>query len=162
MAAAHRRPRSFSRGFTLLELLVVLVIMGLASLVVPPVLSGIGDTLALKGGARQLAAGLRRARSQAVTQQRPVRLMVDLERRQFQLDAGRWIDLPAPGVATVALHTAQSEVLDDQRAGIRFFPDGSATGGHVVLDNGRLAYRVNVDWLTGRVDLQEQAATAQE
>ena len=39
------------------------------------------------------------------------------------------------------------------RGGIRFFPDGSSTGGRVTLSHGSRQYFVDVDWLTGRVSV---------
>ena len=38
---------------------------------------------------------------------------------------------------------------------IRFFPDGSATGGRVRLARDNRQYVVVVDWLTGSVSLEE-------
>ena len=39
---------------------------------------------------------------------------------------------------------------------IRFFPDGSSTGGHISLIEGKTEYRVNVDWLTGRIAIEDR------
>jgi len=39
-------------------------------------------------------------------------------------------------------------------ARIRFFPDGSASGARIVLDDGRVSAAIRVDWLTGDVRLQ--------
>jgi general secretion pathway protein H len=36
---------------------------------------------------------------------------------------------------------------------VRFFPDGAATGGRIVLKRGDAAWRVDVGWLTGEVTL---------
>ncbi|MDX1607051.1 MAG: prepilin-type N-terminal cleavage/methylation domain-containing protein, partial [Candidatus Competibacterales bacterium] len=58
--------RRAQQGFTLIELLVVLMIMTLMVALVPPLLSGVGLTTEVRGAARQLAAGLRLARSEAV------------------------------------------------------------------------------------------------
>ena len=72
-------------GFTLIELLVVTVIMVLAySLAAPLVSSGVSGT-ELKASARQLAAGLRKARSEAIARKHETVLTVDVEGRRFQL-----------------------------------------------------------------------------
>ena len=73
------------RGFTLLELMVVLAIMALLVALVPPLVSGASDRVALKGAARQLAAGLRFARSQAIARNRPAVLQLDLKARRYTL-----------------------------------------------------------------------------
>ena len=43
----------------------------------------------------------------------------------------------------------------EARGAIRFFPDGSSTGGRITLSTDRLAYLVDVDWLTGKIHLLE-------
>ncbi|MDX1606523.1 MAG: hypothetical protein R3202_10055, partial [Candidatus Competibacterales bacterium] len=68
------------------------------------------------------------------------------------------VALPADEDVTIRLYTAQSELLDQKRGSIRFFPDGSSTGGHIALAEGGLEYRVNVDWLTGRVTIEHRDA----
>jgi general secretion pathway protein H len=147
------------RGFTLLELLVVLVIMTLMVALVPPLLSSVGLTTEVRGAARQLSAGLRAARSEAVLRQRPVALTIDLEQRTATVDgSGKRIELPDDEDVTIRLYTAQSELVDEQRGGIRFFPDGSSTGGYIALVEGRVEYRVNVDWLTGHVRIEDRDA----
>lgn len=148
-----------ARGFTLLELLVVLVIMTLMVSLVPPLLSGVGLTTEVRGATRQLAAGLRAARSEAVTRQRPAALTVDLEQRRFTVDGRSGsVALPNEDDVAIRLYTAQSELVDAKRGSIRFFPDGTSTGGYVALNEGKVEYRVKVDWLTGRIRIEDRDA----
>ena len=63
-----------------------------------------------------------------------------------------------PNSVELHLYTAQSEVLDREKGRIRFFPDGSSTGGAITVSGSKLAYRVNVDWLTGVIAIVEQEA----
>jgi general secretion pathway protein H len=145
------------RGFSLLELIVVLVVLGLLMSLVPPLLSGVGLTTQMRGAARQLAAGMRSARTVAVTRQQEAVLTVDLAQRSFSVSGNpRQISLPSSESVSIKLHTALQEVVNEERSAIRFFPDGSSTGGHVALSDGKLEYRVNVDWLTGRVNIEER------
>ena len=139
-----------NRGFTLLELLVVVVIGVLIVSLVPPLLSGFGVSTESRGAARRLAAGLRAARNEAVTRQHEASLMINLEQRRFQVTNDPR-ELTLPNNLAIKLYTAQSELLDATTGGIRFFPDGSSTGGHIALSDGRVEYTVNVDWLTGRI-----------
>jgi general secretion pathway protein H len=141
-----------SKGFTLLELLVVLAIAALMVGLVPPLISGLGGSTELKGGARQLAAGLKWARNEAVMKQREATLTLDIERRRFAM-TGNPREFPLPKDARIKLYTAQSELLDESSGSIRFFPDGSSTGGHISLADDRIEYTVNVDWLTGRIKI---------
>ena len=146
-----------SRGFTLLELMVVLVILTLMVALVPPLLSGLGITTELRGSARQLAAGLRAARNAAITEQRAATLTVDLDSRTFKVSSDpRIIGLPAEDKVEIKLYTAQAELMSDKTGSIRFFSDGSSTGGHITLADDKVEYRVNVDWLTGRVNIEDR------
>jgi general secretion pathway protein H len=144
-------------GFTLLEILIVLVIGVLLVALVPPLLSGMSGATELRGAARQLAAGLRNARNEAVTRQQEAVLTLDLERRRFGV-TGDPREIALPESVALKLYTAQSELLDSATGGIRFFPDGSSTGGAITVSSPKLAYRVNVDWLTGTVAIVEQDA----
>ena len=58
------------------------------------------------------------------------------------------------------LYTAQEELIDNATGNIRFFPDGSSTGGHITVSGPKLAYRINVDWLTGAIAIVEQEVQA--
>ena len=57
-----------------------------------------------------------------------------------------------PSKLKVRTIVADSEVDADGRAGIRFYADGSATGGSIELERpGGGGLRLRVDWLLGRV-----------
>lgn len=152
---SRTRPRQ--RGFTLLELLVVLVIAVLLVSLTPPMLAGLSGSTELRGAARQLAAGLRLARNEAVTRQREAVLTLDLARHRFAV-SGDARQIALPESLALRLYSAQSELLNQTTGNIRFFPDGSSTGGAITVSGPKLAYRVNVDWLTGAVAIVEQDA----
>lgn len=152
-----RADRSGQRGFTLLEILVALVIGVLLVALVPPLLSGMSGATELRGAARQLAAGLRNARNEAISSRRDALLTLDLAAHRFAVSGDpRTIALPADVALT--LDTAEVEVNDRAAGSIRFFPDGSSTGGAITVVNARLSYRVTVDWLTGAIAIIEQDA----
>jgi general secretion pathway protein H len=144
----HSRARA--RGVTLLELLIVLSIMAIVAAMVVPIFGGGVSTSELKGAARQVAAGLRLARSEALATRRETGVVLDLERRMFQVERdGREHSLP-PAIE-LKLFTAESDLVSDKVGAIRFFPDGGSNGGRVTLAVGERKYNVDVDWLTGRV-----------
>jgi general secretion pathway protein H len=145
------------RGFTLMEVLVALVIGVLLVALTPPLLSGMSGATELRGAARQLAAGLRNARNEAVTRQQEAVLLLDLAGRRFAV-SGDSREVTLPNSVELHLYTAQSELLDREKGSIRFFPDGSSTGGAITVSGPKLAYRVNVDWLTGAIAIVEQEA----
>ena len=145
--APVRRPAA---GVTLLELLVVLSIMAIVAALVLPRLGAGVSTGELKGAARQVAAGLRLARSEALATRQETQVVLDLERRTFHVARdGREHALPRQ--VELRLFTAQSDLVSDKVGAIRFFPDGGSNGGRLTLAAGERKYDVDVDWLTGRV-----------
>ncbi len=142
--------RPAQAGVTLLELLIVLSIMAIiAALVVPLLGPGVSNT-ELKSAARQMAAGLRLARSEAVAQRLDTRVMLDLEHRTFQVERDARVHT-LPREVEMKLFTAQSDLVSDRVGAIRFFPDGGSNGGRVTLASGERKFEVDIDWLTGRV-----------
>ena len=140
------------RGFTILELLVVLVIGAIAySLVlgVPFRGASIAD---LKAASRTVASGLRQAQSTAMATRRDALLTIDLEAREFQV-TGTEATRNLPRDLEISLYTAQQDVTSEKKGSIRFYPDGSSTGGRITLAVKERKYLVDVDWLTGRVSI---------
>src|SRR5205823_6543300 len=70
-------------GVTLLELLIVLTLIGLIAALTIPSVSGVSTT-ELKSAARELASGLRLARTQAIVQRTEATLEVDVGARAFR------------------------------------------------------------------------------
>ncbi len=142
-----------SRGYTLFELLVALAIVGLV-LASVPVVAGMGrQGPAVRAAAYEVASGLRSARSLAILQYQPVVFELDVEGHSYRIGAAeRQSDLP--GGLEISLYTARSELVEESVGRVRFFADGSATGGHVTLTSGHLSYRVTIDWLTGAVAVE--------
>ena len=142
------------RGFTLLELMLVLVIAA-TSYVLVIRFTGSGVSGAeLKSAARTVAAGLRAARSDAIATQDTSALTLDLEKRVIQVTGARR-PYALPERVELKLYTAQSEIVDEKTGAIRFYPDGSSTGGRVTLGSKDRQFLVDVDWLTGRVTIKE-------
>lgn len=140
------------RGFTLLELLVVLALLAMTYALIPPMFSIGGSTTELKSAARQVAAGLRNARSQAIVSRSEAAMTINVESRTFQI-SGDARSRRLPRDAQIGVFTAQGEVFGENRASIRFYPDGSSTGGRVSLAVGERKFLVDVDWLTGQVEI---------
>lgn len=141
-------------GFTLVELLVVMVIMALAySLAAPMVSTGVAGT-ELKAAARKLAAGLHKARSEAIAQRRETLLTVDVENRKFQIGGDTRV-YQLPSSIGIKLFTAQSELVNESTGSIRFFSDGGSTGGRISLAARDRIYEVDVNWLTGQIAILE-------
>jgi general secretion pathway protein H len=143
-----------ARGFTLLELLVVLVLMGMIYALVSPLFSARVSGVELKGAARQLASGLRKAHSQAIAAREETLLTVDVQHHTFVLSGDKH-SYRLPDRVQLSVYTATSEVPTESSGSIRFYPDGSSTGGRITVGSENHGYRVDVDWLMGRVTLSE-------
>ena len=141
-------------GFTIIELLVVMVIMALAYTLASPMISSGVSGAELKASARQIAAGLRKARSDAISRRQESVLTLDLASRQFQLTGDARVYRLPPSVA-VKVFTAQSELVGGTAGAIRFFPDGGSTGGRITLSANARNYDVDINWLTGQVVIIE-------
>lgn len=148
-------PRNANSGVTLLELLIVLSIMAILAALVLPLFGGTGvSTGELKGAARQIAAGLRVARSEALATRQETRVVLDLEQRTFRIDRDTHVHV-LPRMIEVKLFTAQSDLVNERVGAVRFFADGGSNGGRVTLASGARKYDIDIDWLTGRVAIQD-------
>jgi general secretion pathway protein H len=137
-------------GFSLIELLLVIIIIAAGSVMIVRFVGGGTPTWELKGGARKVAAAMRMARSDALTTRKETTVTIDLERREF-LVSGDSRTHALPPRAEVKLFTADQEVISQTQGAIRFYGDGSSTGGRVTISEGERKFEVDVDWLTGRV-----------
>lgn len=147
----RRAPQS---GFTLLEVVVVLVIAAVMYTLILGMPFRGASVADLKVAARTLASGLRQAQTLAMVTRRDAVLTLDVEAREYVL-AGESEARSLPRDIELKLFTAQSEIASANRGAIRFYPDGSSTGGRITVAAGERKYRVDVDWLTGRVSIDE-------
>ena len=145
--------RRSTAGFTLLELLVVLVLMALMTGLAIPLISAGTPGAQIKAASRELMAGLRQAREQAIVSRQPAALTINVDDRRFQI-SGHPRAFQLPGKLQIGLFVA--EVEDNGKLGsFVFYPDGSSTGGRVTVSLDGQTNRIDVDWLTGVARLQD-------
>jgi general secretion pathway protein H len=133
-------------GYTLLEMLVVL---GLLAIVLSISLPSLHSNRGLDGQAHEIVALLRAARIAAINQNKETTLEADLARRKIAV-TDRKEDLSLSNDIALTMLTARQEV-QNERGYIRFFPDGSSTGGSITLRQGKREIAVQVQWLSGRI-----------
>ncbi|MDA7086936.1 GspH/FimT family pseudopilin [Pseudomonas sp. SA3-5] len=143
---------SRARGFTLLELLVVLVIASLAISLVGPAFQRILPGLTLEAESRKLVALLRHARSQAILTGTRLAISQDPDSGGLLLsDREQPYILPQQFSLTLTGGAGPGDPLTGA-AQILFYPRGDSSGGSLSLslEQGR-SEDISVDWLSGRV-----------
>ena len=140
-----------NRGFTLLELLIVVMILAFASTLV-----GInfgGDRANLDSIARTLVTDLRYVRSRAMVGNVDTALTVDLTRNVYYSQAAN-IDRPLPDSVALEL-TVDRRDTAGRRGRIVFYPDGSSSGGKLRLTRNGRSLEITTAWLNGYVSMRE-------
>ncbi|MEO6104075.1 MAG: GspH/FimT family pseudopilin [Pseudoxanthomonas sp.] len=154
--AEHACVRASARGFTLMEVLVVLVIIAMATTLAAMVFSGGLDGMRLRSSSKEIAAQLRYTRTQAIATGQPQRFTIDPHGHLWQAAGKRHGRIPQSlGVDFTGAREVQPRVGD---GGIVFFPDGASTGGRVQLSIKRAAWRIDVGWLTGEITVSRASS----
>jgi general secretion pathway protein H len=144
------------RGFTLIELVAVIVLVGIAISVVSLSFGKSLNNAKIQAASRDLVGALRYTRGQAIVKGQQAALDLDLQNNTYQAPGKALVKLPKDMHMT--LLTADSEQTSATSGRIRFFPDGASTGGHISILMGQREWRINVSWLTGQVAREEIAA----
>ncbi|KPB71737.1 Tfp pilus assembly protein FimT/FimU [Pseudomonas cannabina] len=136
-----------SRGFTLMEMLVVLVLMSIAVGLV-----GFGLQQGLSTASERRAVGdmveaLRATRVRAIVTGQPARTEFDLRKATFKAPGKR--EKRWPESLRVTLQTAS-----DLGSSVEFYPDGGSSGGNVLVADGERRWRIDIGWLTGSVQVR--------
>ena len=144
-----------TRGFSLLEMMIVMVIAGLMLTLVPPLFTGAVSGTQLKGAARNLAISLRETRNLAVIRNTRQRVLLDLETGHYRVSDDK--SRPLPDGVEMSVQTVPG--MGDERTAqhvVRFYPDGSSSGETIILSGGNHAYHLRLDWLTGSITITEE------
>jgi general secretion pathway protein H len=161
-----------SKGFTLLEMILVLAIIAIgASMVAPSITSGV-KSAELKATCRKAGALMHRARSNAVAYKQTMVASIDRktqslavqpftstqEEPEKQMPHGVSISYPLPrDIHIEEVLIGEEESRDeDVRSVIFFYPDGRSTGGQILFqDNRGRALSLLVDRITGSAEIRE-------
>lgn len=142
---------SATAGFTMIELLVCLAVIGIVATVAAPRLLDLNGQR-LRTAARTLSADLRLLRSQAIRQQHPTSLSVSKQGYALLARNQSWTCFE--GVA-LAMRPTLPSLLGPTSGRIDFFPDGSSSGGTVLLFRSSAVMAVTVSWSDGSVRINE-------
>jgi general secretion pathway protein H len=154
-----RRNLKTASGFTLLEIMVVMVIAGLMIALVPPLFSSAVSGTRLKGSARDLAIVLRETRSKAIIHNTEQLVHLDLKEPRYRVGNGKIRALPENVDMAVEVVTG-ARIEETAQHVLRFFPDGSSSGELITLSGGNRAYYLQLNWLTGSITITEGLSDA--
>ena len=166
-------PARFSKGFTLLEVVIVVIIMAVvAGMGLPAFLDSI-ERAEVKSAAGKVAAVMRAARVKAVSEKYLVTVVVKPEKRTLMPVRGVYVEGEETAKAAPAVTLSEDVAVwtgagDGSFAGgavaratalFEFMPSGGATAGTVYvtradyIQDGGPVFGVRLDPLTGRVRL---------
>jgi len=164
------------RGFTLVELSVVVLLIVVLAAVAAPSFAGFWRASQARNCAWQVAALARRARDYAICHGVRAAVEYDEARGQFRLTAesdapdagGNFEQLRLAGAQPVGIPEAIERVsvsVEGRETGpdwpVVFFPDGQALAAQIVLEGPQGALSVTVAPLTGRAKVVEGDAREQ-
>jgi general secretion pathway protein H len=164
-----------NKGFSLMELIIVLTILALSISLVTSSLSNLSRTIELKAAAKKVSGILRYYRSEAVNKGSVYQVLFDSELRAVKVQsvsltesadekeadekkggevAKTLYGLPE-GVQMKELDFPSPEYPCDLPA-VEFYPNGGSNGGSVLINSPeRKGYKIKVDFLTGMVGIEK-------
>lgn len=151
-AAAHR-----TGGFSLLEVLLVMVLVAATGVLAAGMVGGGFGRMELRGSVREVSTQLRFARARALDTGVPQTFAIDPAAHAWQGADGR--DGEIPRALRVHFTGAREVQPADGVGAIVFFGDGASTGGRVRLGRGAAAFDIDVAWLTGEVTVHRVEAS---
>jgi prepilin-type N-terminal cleavage/methylation domain-containing protein len=158
-------------GFSLMELVIVLIIIGFSSSLVMPSLSRFSKSVELKATAKKVSGILRYYRSEAVQKGKVHQVLFDPDLREViiqllestedksankkgeEMVQKNKYHLPV-GIQIKELKIPSPQYAADFPA-IEFYPNGGSNGGSILLDSqDQRGYRIKVHFLTGIVEIE--------
>jgi general secretion pathway protein H len=141
-----------NRGFSLFELVLVLLLLGVSMAVVLPNINKGLQHREVRTSALGLAAAARELRSRALADGLPQRLVLNLPQRSYLVGRSAEVRLPAE-IRFVSVEGGES--MDQDLKSFYFFPNGSILGGEIVIGDAAqaISYLIRLEALTGRIEV---------
>jgi len=146
-AARAGAPRA--AGFTLIELVAVILIIAIATGLASVAMTGGFDGIRLRSASSDIAAQLRFTRAQALATGKRQDFSIDPHAHTWRAPKDRHGSLPKQ--LGIAFYGAREVQPSANEGGIAFFPDGASTGGRIRLSAKKAVRDIDVAWLTGEV-----------
>ncbi|OPY70890.1 MAG: hypothetical protein A4E57_00205 [Syntrophorhabdaceae bacterium PtaU1.Bin034] len=140
------------RGFTLLELIVVMALAGLVLGLVTLFFANALPSARLSSTARELSATIKQMKTLAENHGEDRTLIIDLDAGQYGAEDGRMRTFPA-GVSVSVDDPAAGGEIRNGRYRIVFPATGGIEGGTVILRYRKKAVSIHIDPVVGSVKL---------
>jgi type II secretion system protein H len=153
-----------ANGFTLLELVLVLLLMSLIAGLTLPFVASTLDRITLQSEVRQIASALQFARSEAISKKTLYAFHIDINEKQYWLGIPKQEEItqPKPIDETVRILDYQrtDETLTEGAFMILFYPRGNSSGGTLRFisindKDEENIYVVNIDPITGKPKIEK-------
>lgn len=149
--------RPSSSGFTLIEIIIVLFIIGIAAGLVGVWINRGSDSLEIRKFTKEISAVLRYARTRAAAEKKIYCFSIDKEKQSLILfteevdykNVAILMDKPIPEDLQMALLDR-----DEESSHVAFFPRGNSTGGTIsILNENGKGYWITINKITGKIDV---------
>lgn len=151
------RPAPIQKGFSLLEMLVVMVFIAVIAGFVSSSMTKSLKATKLRAVSKDLVSAMRYTRGQAIVKHEQKVITFNVKEKTYRAPRKKSVKIPEE--MDINVYTADLEVADESTGSIRFFSDGSSTGGWVKLTYGNKIWKINVNWLTGEIAMIEGASS---
>jgi len=158
-------------GYSLLELIIVLILISLSTALVTPSLSRFSKTIELKASAKKVSGILRYCRSEAINKGLVYQVIFNPELREVMVQSidlneekkegdkkeelsGKTYSLPQ-GIEMKEVNLTSPQYPSDLPT-VEFYPNGGSNGGSFLLNSQeQKGYKIKVDFLTGVVKVEK-------
>jgi prepilin-type N-terminal cleavage/methylation domain-containing protein len=161
-----------TRGFTLIEVVIVLILISLSAALVIPGFARFAKSVELRATAKKVSGLMRHYRNEAVQRGRVYQVLFDFNLREIRVQSVEMVKGSEPNeeveemrfqqrypmpvdIQVKEMKISASLYVSDYPA-IEFYPNGSSNGGSFILDlqNSR-GYWIRVHFLTGIVEVKD-------
>lgn len=141
------------KAFSLLEVLIVMVFIAVIAGFVTSSMTKNLRKAKIRAVSKNLLSALRYTRGQAIVKHEQKIITFNVKEKTYKAPRKKTVQIPEE--IDINVYTADSDVQDESTGSIRFFSDGSSTGGWVKLTYGDKIWQINVNWLTGEISMIE-------
>ncbi|MEW6601424.1 MAG: prepilin-type N-terminal cleavage/methylation domain-containing protein [Nitrospirota bacterium] len=146
-------------GFTLVEVIIVLFIIGIASGLVGVWINRGSGGLEIRKFTKNISATLRYARTRSVSEKKIYCFVIDKEEQKYRLyaEAPDYTKVDLVGENPIPEELQMSVRGSDEDApNVEFFPRGNSSGGVIeILREDGTGYFITINRITGRVDVEK-------